>query len=96
MKDWKRVELGNRYYVDADSRQWSLSIQNTKPDNNGEYGYRPVGYYPSLPSLLRALATRRLRETHIDDWQKVVGEIDAIVTRFEQKLPEFWRSSTAA
>ena len=96
MRKWEKVELGNRYCIDRDFRQWSLLRRKATPGKDGEYGYVALGYYPTLRSTIQALATRRLGETHIDDWQKVVSEIDAMIERLELKLPDFWRGGATA
>lgn len=90
MRKWERIELGNRFYLDRDSRQWILQREH---EVKGKQLFKPLGYYPTLRATIQALATRRLGDTHIEDWQRIVDEIDAVVIRLENKLPAFWRAA---
>lgn len=91
------IDLGHGYTLDADERQWILRRVQTNKEGvplrmtNGDVRNIP-NYYPTLPALLRAMAERRLRTTLVDDWGRVVEDMDTIQRKLTKVLSKAWVS----
>lgn len=104
MRPFEPVDLGHDYWLDRDERQWVL--RTVRLDKHGNPAMDPrlksfggmrtqvVGYYPSLPALLRALGERRLRFVHVEDWHLVVADMDAIQAKLARHLARAWEISS--
>ena len=56
------IKLKDTLYLDADSRQFILKEKMVvlKGKNAGDTYYKEIGYYPTLKTLIRALAERQM------------------------------------
>jgi len=88
------VKINEKYYLDADSRNYTLKEKTKIKDKEGNEkdGFKDIGYYTSLDSLfngLMKLETRKfIARDEEADIKALISKIDEIESFFKSKLGE--------
>ena len=56
------IKLDKNYFLDADSKCYTLCTKSNKKDKDGNDVYYPIGFYNSIEKALQGLMTKELRK----------------------------------
>lgn len=56
------IHIIDDYYVDGSAKDFTLFKKSDNKNKDGEYVYRPLGYYSSVSSCVEAVRKIRCRE----------------------------------
>lgn len=88
------IKINDKYYIDADTRNYTLKEKTTIKNKEGleSEGYRDLGFYTTLDSLLNGLIKTELRafisKSDNESIEKLLNKIQEIEKFLKDKLKE--------
>ena len=80
-----KIDLGNGYFLRADSYQWIVSSSEFI-DKNGKTYFRNNWYFGSLEGVVRFLINRQLRESECADLSMLIAKLEDLSQKLTDKL----------
>lgn len=84
------IKINDRYYIDADSKNYILkektTVQDTESANYGKEFYKDLGYYTTIESVLNGLLKVGTREFISKDTEYTIKDLKEYIKSYKEYI----------
>lgn len=84
------IKIDERYYIDADTKSYTLKEKMEKLDEEGKIWFKDLGYYTTLGDLaiglIRKETRRYIKESNDGSLEDLIKKIEELEKYFKDRL----------
>lgn len=84
------IKIDEKYYIDADTKSYTLKEKMEKVDEEGKIWFKDLGYYTTLGDLtiglIRKETRRYIKESNDGNLEDLIKKIEELEKYFKDRL----------